>query len=551
MNLENEPKAGHRCPHCGADLPPHVPAECCPKCLLKAAMATSPCVLPGDSALATTSAAGASRGLPEPGAQLGHYSIVRLLGTGGMGAVFEAQDIESGRRVALKVLSQSLDAPEARQRFLREGRLAASLNHPNSVYVFGTEEIAGTPVISMEMVAGGTLDERVKTQGPLPPAEAVDAILQIIAGLQAAQRVGILHRDVKPSNCFLAPDGTVKIGDFGLSISTSVRLEPSLTTSGAFLGTPAFSSPEQLRGADLSARSDMYSVGATLYYLLTGRTPFEAKNAVQLLATVLEQRPKSPAKVRAGIPNSLAKIVLRCLEKDETQRFRDYSELLRALAPYSSAAPSPATVGLRLVAALFDGLLLAGIGNLFFFLCFGSPFEILRISTQPSAKGFIALGIWAIGALLYYALPEGLWGATPGKALVRLRVTRLDRTAPGVGRALARTFICLILPISPYWVCFAIWGAQFAFGWVQATSLLFYVILAALFLHRPQAQRLRCRARLTYGNPSRLPWDSRFSPRPGAGNRRAHHGRGSAGAWPLPRFGDPAAGAGMHVAHGF
>src|SRR5512139_3026958 len=99
MNLENDPKAGRRCPQCGADLPPHVPAECCPKCLLKAAMATTPCVLPGESALATTSAAGVKRGLPEPGAQLGHYSIVRLLGTGGMGAVFEAQDNESGRRV--------------------------------------------------------------------------------------------------------------------------------------------------------------------------------------------------------------------------------------------------------------------------------------------------------------------------------------------------------------------------------------------------------------------------------------------------------------------
>jgi eukaryotic-like serine/threonine-protein kinase len=481
MNAENQPQAGHRCPQCGAELPPHVPAASCPKCLLKAAMATSPCVPLGESGLATTSTAGAHRGLPEPGAQLGHYSIMRLLGSGGMGAVFEAQDLESGRRVALKVLSQSLEAPDARQRFLREGRLAASLNHPNSVYVFGTEEIAGTPVISMEMVAGGTLDERVRAHGPLPPAEAVDAILQIITGLQAAQRVGILHRDVKPSNCFLAPDGTVKIGDFGLSISTSVRLEPALTTSGTFLGTPAFSSPEQLRGADLSARSDMYSVGATLYYLLTGHTPFEAKNTVQLLATVLEQRPKSPTKLRAGIPNSLARIVLRCLEKDEAQRYRDYDELLRVLAPYSSAAPSPATLGLRLVAALFDGLLLAGLGNLFFFLCFGSPLEILRITAQPSAKGVIALGIWAVGALLYYALPEGLWGATAGKALVRLRVTRLDRTAPGIGRALLRAFICLIVPISPYWICVAIWGIQFGFSSTQATSLLFYIILAGLF----------------------------------------------------------------------
>ena len=111
-----------------------------------------------------------------------------------------------------------------------------------------------------------------------------------IAGLEAAQGIGILHRDIKPSNCFRDAGGAVKIGDFGLSISTAVRTEPALTATGAFLGTPAFCSPEQLRGDELNARSDMYSVGATLFYLLTGRTPFEGKTTVQLLATVLEQR---------------------------------------------------------------------------------------------------------------------------------------------------------------------------------------------------------------------------------------------------------------------
>ncbi len=109
---------------------------------------------------------------------------------------------------------------------------------------------------------------------PCLPAEAVDAVLQIIAGLEVAQRIGILHRNVKPSNCFVDADGTVKIGDFGLSISTAVRTETALTAAGSFLGTPAFCSPEQLRGEELNARSDMYSVGATLFYLLTGRTPF-------------------------------------------------------------------------------------------------------------------------------------------------------------------------------------------------------------------------------------------------------------------------------------
>jgi eukaryotic-like serine/threonine-protein kinase len=149
--------------------------------------------------------------------------------------------------LALKVLGQALDSPEARQRFLREGRLAASINHPNSVYVYGTEEIGGTPVIAMELVPGGTLQERVAGRGPRAVAEAVDAVMQIIAGLEAAQALGILHRDIKPSNCFEDVDGTAKIGDFGLSIST-VRTDTNVTAHGVLLGTPAFSSPEQLQG---------------------------------------------------------------------------------------------------------------------------------------------------------------------------------------------------------------------------------------------------------------------------------------------------------------
>src|SRR5262249_14147363 len=155
-----------------------------------------------------------SRGLPKAGEQFGHYTIVRVLGEGGMGAVYEAEDSENRRRVALKVLSHKLDSPGDRERFFREGRLAGSINHPNSVYVFSTEEIGGTPVIAMELVPGGTLQDRVQAHGPLPVSEAVDSVLQLIAGLQAAQKAGILHRDIKPSNCFVGSEGTVKIGDF-------------------------------------------------------------------------------------------------------------------------------------------------------------------------------------------------------------------------------------------------------------------------------------------------------------------------------------------------
>ena len=219
-----------QCLECGADIPEDAKGLCA-RCLLKLGLASQ--LSPG---FTESRRRGARRPFPRlrsptiPSRRLavepfefGGYRILRLLGKGGMGAVYEAEDLASGRRVALKVLGHSLDSPDTRKRFLREGRLAASINHPNSVYVYGTEEIEGTPVITMELVPGGTLHERVKGGGPLPVAEAVDAILQIIAGLEAAHAVGILHRDIKPSNCFIEPIGTVKVGDFGLSISTLAR----------------------------------------------------------------------------------------------------------------------------------------------------------------------------------------------------------------------------------------------------------------------------------------------------------------------------------------
>ena len=297
------PLSGNICPNCGTPLPANVTPEQCPKCLLQAGLATQP--TEGGPGGTQPGMAPVPAAWPQPGQLFGHYRIVRLLGRGGMGAVFEAEDTETDRRVALKVLSQTLDSPEARQRFFREGRLAASINHPNSVYVFGTEEIGGTPVIAMELVAGGTLQQRVLEHGPLPVEAAVDAILQVIAGLEAARQLGILHRDIKPSNCFEDAGGVVKIGDFGLSIST-LPTDLNLTTAGAILGTPAFSSPEQLRGQELSLRSDLYAVGVTLFYLLTGRTPYQARNTVQLdrkcprTAGALPQKPSPRRSTRAG-----------------------------------------------------------------------------------------------------------------------------------------------------------------------------------------------------------------------------------------------------------
>ena len=293
--------ARHLCPVCGTALAGNVSVADCPRCLLAAGQFAGADGAEGKTLLVGGPLDGKTK-KPTPGETFGHYQILGILGQGGMGVVYEAQDLENGRRVALKVLTGSLEASEARKRFLREGQLAAAINHPNTVYVYGTEEIEQAPVIAMELMPGGTLRDRVEREGSLSPSAAVDTILQVIAGLEAAQRLGILHRDIKPSNCFIGDDGAVKVGDFGLSISTQIRDQTQLTLTGAFIGTPAFASPEQLRGETLTVQSDIYAVGVTLYYLLTGKTPFRGGNMVQLLAAVLERAPETPARLRAGLP---------------------------------------------------------------------------------------------------------------------------------------------------------------------------------------------------------------------------------------------------------
>jgi len=424
-----------RCVKCGAELPAQLPAGLCPKCLLEAGLETQPQKGPQDTVVMPTPPA--LKGIPQPGEVFGHYRLVRLLGQGGMGVVFEAEDLETGRRVALKILSQALDSPEARKRFLREGQIAASINHPNSVYVFGTEEIAGTPVIAMELVGGGTLRDRVVASGPLSASEAVDMLLQLIAGLEAAQQAGVLHRDIKPSNCFVDPDGTVKIGDFGLSITTAVRTESNVTGPASLLGTPAFSSPEQLRGEELTVRSDLYSVGVTLYYLLTGRMPFEAPNLVQLLVTVLEKQPPSPARLRPGIPEGLARAVLRCLQKDSSARFESYAALRRALQPYASFSPTPATLALRFGAYVFD-LFLLNLPGWFIFSLFFGGFTNSTLASLGKGQQVLYSVFFYLLVVAYFGLFEGLRGASPGKALCRLRVVGLDGKMPEMRRGLLR-----------------------------------------------------------------------------------------------------------------
>lgn len=258
-----------------------------------------------------------------------------------------------------------------------------------------------------------------------------------------------------------------------------------MTATGAFLGTPAFCPPEQLRGEELNACSDIYSVGATLFYLLTGRTPFQAKNIVALIATVLEHPAPSPRQFNPGLPLGLERAVRRCLEKQSQERFKNYSELAKALAPFGSTAPTPAPLGLRFLAGVFDVVVLGGL-LLFVLVISGlDPMELLNATSQQSWKWPAIVFFGVSMSVLYYTVLEGRWGAAVGKALFNLRIIGPKKSPPGLGRAFFRALIYVMLPLIPVWLIVGFNPKAYLGkgGILQfIPSLLFYASLAALFL---------------------------------------------------------------------
>jgi uncharacterized RDD family membrane protein YckC len=373
------------------------------------------------------------------GQRFGAYLIVRPIGKGGMGQVYEAEEIDSGRRVAIKILSRGIGDEEERERFLIEGRIAASLSHPNLVYVFGTSEVQGLPVIAMELAPAGTLKDLVVNGGPLPAAKAVDAILHVIAGLETAAAAGILHRDIKPSNCFVGVDGRVLVGDFGLSVATLGRVAEHPGADGMIAGTPGFASPEQLRGDRLDVRSDIYSVGATLYYLLTGRAPVEHDSIRTFITRTALDVPISPAVLRRDVPKKLAAIVTQCLAATPEKRFASYAALAAALEPHRSVTRTAAGLGRRFLAGAIDtyvsDLPIAPISIKVGGLAIASNQQSLLLMALPTLALIVG----------YYGLLEGFFGAAAGKGLLGLRVVQRDGSRPGFLRAVSRAAI-FVLP---------------------------------------------------------------------------------------------------------
>lgn len=267
------------------------------------------------------------------GTQLGPYGILHLLGAGGMGEVYLAEDPRIGRRVAIKVLPASLSRDADRlHRFEQEVRAAGMLNHPNILTIYDVGAYDGAPFVVSELLEGATLRQRM-TSAPMPPRKAIDYALQIAHGLAAAHGKGIVHRDLKPENLFVTDDGHVKILDFGLAKLT--RPDPAgsgpmidgptglpQTEPGTVMGTVGYMSPEQVRGLPSDNRSDLFSFGAILYEMLSGRRAFRGESAVETMNAILKEDPPEVAGAGHSLPVAVERVVRHCLEKNPEERFQ-------------------------------------------------------------------------------------------------------------------------------------------------------------------------------------------------------------------------------------
>jgi TolB-like protein/Tfp pilus assembly protein PilF len=285
-----------------------------------------------------------------PGACLGHYEIVGALGAGGMGEVYRATDTKLGRAVALKVISPDMASERERlDRFRREAKALAAVDHPNIVTVFSVEEDAGVHFLTMQLVEGQPLD-RVITDGGLPLDRIVQIGSAVADALAAAHEKGIVHRDLKPANVMVAHDSRVKVLDFGLAkdLATSDPMDATLTSAGhtrpgVVLGTPAYMSPEQIAGRPVDHRTDIFSLGILLYQVASGRRPFDGVSSAELVSAILRDTPPLISELRGDVPGDLARLIRRCLEKDPLQRIqtaRDVANELREIG--LGAAPSRA-----------------------------------------------------------------------------------------------------------------------------------------------------------------------------------------------------------------
>ncbi len=347
------------------------------------------------------------------GETLGHYKVTEKLGAGGMGEVYRARDLTLDRDVALKVLPKDLSSDSERlERFEREAKAVAALNHPNIVTLFSVEKADGIPFLTMELVEGGPLDEAIP-DGGLPMEQFTALASQLLEGVAAAHRQGIVHRDLKPGNIMLTEDGRLKILDFGLaklrgldddSVTDSELPTALLTEEGQILGTPAYMAPEQAEGKAVDTRADVFAIGAVLYEMLTGSRPFVGESRASVQAAILTANPSPPRELRHEIPKGLDAVVLRCLEKDPEARFATTEDLLSELQVATGAFTAEGILASRSRSKIHPWLwaipLLLLLGAAVWLWVRNSRLEEARQVTLPEIEGLLDSGRWVEGFLL-------------------------------------------------------------------------------------------------------------------------------------------------------
>jgi len=272
---------------------------------------------------------------------ISHYRILEELGRGGMGVVYKAQDTKLDRTVALKFLPAALTAdPDAKARFVHEAKSAAALSHPHISHVYEIDEADGQTFIAIEYIEGRTLKDEIEA-GPLKIERAVDLAVQVAQGLQEAHEKGIVHRDIKPANIMITPKGQAKIMDFGLA---KARGQTVLTKVETTLGTFAYMSPEQARGEDVDSGTDVWSLGAVLYEMVTGRRPFPGEYEQAVIYSILNEDPEPVTGLRTGVPLELERIIHKCLRKDSRDRYHGTHDLITDLRQVSAVETTAASV---------------------------------------------------------------------------------------------------------------------------------------------------------------------------------------------------------------
>jgi serine/threonine-protein kinase len=341
--------------------------------------------------------------------RLGRYTVVRELGKGAMGVVYEGRDPNIERRVAIKtarrdVMASSGMADEMMERFLREARAAGALNHPNIITIYDAGEENGIAYIAMEFLEGGDLREVIDERRRLDVPEIVDIGAQVCDALAAAHEKGIIHRDIKPANIMVPKGGPLKLADFGIAhVSDS-----TLTQDGALIGTPHYMSPEQFMGQKLDGRSDLFSVGVILYEMLTGEKPFTGEALSTVMHHVIRTQPAPPSELNFNVPDTLSMVVMKAMSKRSADRYADGRTMATALRESLKPNPDPAVLGFDAQAAA-DKTTVSATGPATVVMQGPPPGEATRVMDTPAER--------AAAATVTISGPAtaGLAPAPPGK----------------------------------------------------------------------------------------------------------------------------------------